>query len=198
MTNDETARFWNEQAARFDDEADHGLRDPAVRETWRRLLRSVLPEPPADVADLGCGTGSLAVLLAEDGFNVTGIDLSDEMISRARQKASIASVTATFRVGDASSPEIVASSMNAVLARHVTWALPDPADALARWAALLREHGCLILVEGRWSTGVGIGSADLTELVRPIIADVEVRQLTDDALWGAAMEDERYMLVART
>ena len=137
-------------------------------------------------------------LASFDGYNVTGIDLSNEMISRARHKASSASVTATFRVGDASSPEIVPSSMHAVLVRHVTWALPDPVDALTRWAALLREHGCLVLVEGRWSTGVGIGSADLTELVRPIISDVEVRQLTDDALWGSALEDERYMLVART
>ena len=61
---DETPQFWDEQVASFDDEADHGLRDIQTREAWRRLLGSVLPPPPAEVADLGCGTGSLSVLMA--------------------------------------------------------------------------------------------------------------------------------------
>ena len=42
---------------------------------------------------------------------------------------------------------------DAVLARHVLWALPDPADALARWLGLLGPGGTLVLVEGHWSTG---------------------------------------------
>lgn len=197
MSNDETAQFWNRQAASFDDEADHGLRDPIVRDAWQRLLRSVLPDPPAAVADLGCGTGSLAVLLAEEGYAITGIDLSTEMIARARRKASSAGVSATFREGDASRPEIVPASLDVALVRHVTWALPDPVDALTRWAALLRERGRLILIEGQWSTGVGIAAHALADLVRPIIPDIELRQLTDDALWGSHMEDDRYMLVAR-
>ena len=55
---------WDAQADAFDQPADHGLRDPAVRQAWRELLVSHLPEPPARVADLGCGTGTLSVLLA--------------------------------------------------------------------------------------------------------------------------------------
>ena len=59
--------YWDSQAAAFDDEADHGLRDPRVRDTWRRLLLTHLPPAPAAVADIGCGTGSLSVLLAAEG-----------------------------------------------------------------------------------------------------------------------------------
>jgi hypothetical protein len=32
------AAYWDRQAATFDEQPDHGLRDPDVREAWRRLL----------------------------------------------------------------------------------------------------------------------------------------------------------------
>ncbi|WP_240694671.1 class I SAM-dependent methyltransferase [Cryobacterium sp. SO1] len=53
-------RPWDGQANDFDDEADHGLQDPRVRAAWQSLLAPLLPERPARIADLGCGTGSLA------------------------------------------------------------------------------------------------------------------------------------------
>jgi len=198
MPTSETSRFWDGQVATFDDAADHGLRDTAVRDAWRRVLRSALPDAPADVADLGCGTGSLSVLLAEDGYRVTGLDLSPKMVAAASAKARAATVVATFRQGDASCPEIEPASMDAVLVRHVTWALPDPEAAIRRWTALLREGGRLVLIEGRWSTGTGISARDLEDIVRPIISNLEVRLLTEDALWGAPVIDERYVLVARS
>src|SRR6201995_958193 len=53
-----TEAFWDEQAAAFDTEPDHGLRDPVVRAAWAALLHELLPPAPAAVVDLGCGTGS--------------------------------------------------------------------------------------------------------------------------------------------
>ena len=77
--------MWDAEAPGFDDEPDHGLRDPLVRDAWRSLMRSVLPPIPARVADLGCGTGTLSLLLAEDGYAVDGVDFSPEMVRRARR-----------------------------------------------------------------------------------------------------------------
>ena len=57
------AAYWDNQAATFDEQPDHGLRDPHVRAAWEQLLLPRLPPAPAMVADLGCGTGSLSVLL---------------------------------------------------------------------------------------------------------------------------------------
>ena len=81
------AASWDDQAATFDEAPDHGLRDPRTREAWRRLLVEHLPAPPAEVVDLGCGTGSLSVLLGEQGHLVRGLDLSPAMVARARAKA---------------------------------------------------------------------------------------------------------------
>ena len=44
-------------------------------------------------------------------------------------------------------------SVDAVLARHLLWTLPDPLAALARWVRLVRPGGRLVLVEGRWWPG---------------------------------------------
>ncbi|TBL75372.1 class I SAM-dependent DNA methyltransferase [Paenibacillus thalictri] len=44
---------------------------------------------PATVVDLGCGTGTISLRLAELGMKVTGIDLSEEMLSIAAQKADL-------------------------------------------------------------------------------------------------------------
>ena len=64
------AEDWDSAASTFDEDADHGLRDPAVRAAWAGLLLPLLPEAPAAVLDVGCGTGSLSVLLAEAGHSV--------------------------------------------------------------------------------------------------------------------------------
>nr|WP_237048270.1 class I SAM-dependent methyltransferase [Lentzea guizhouensis] len=84
--------FWDEQAATFDDEPDHGLRDAEVRTAWADLLLPLLPPGPAEVVDLGCGTGSLAVLLAEAGHHVRGVDLAARMVEAAVAKAAAAGV----------------------------------------------------------------------------------------------------------
>ena len=82
------AAMWDREALTFDEAADHGLADPECRAAWRDLLRGRPAGPaPARVADLGCGTGTLSLLLAEQGYAVTGVDFSPAMVERARDKA---------------------------------------------------------------------------------------------------------------
>jgi ubiquinone/menaquinone biosynthesis C-methylase UbiE len=188
--------FWDEQAATFDDEPDHGLRDAGVRAAWAKLLLPLMPSGSSEVVDLGCGTGSLSVLLAEVGHHVRGVDLAARMVSVATAKARAAGVAAEFVQGDAAEPPYAPASADVVLARHVLWALPDPASALKEWVRLLRPGGRLVLVEGHWSTGSGLTSAECEALVRAVREDAAVTRLDDPALWGREIEDERYLLVS--
>ncbi len=119
------------------------------------------------------------------------------MVAAARAKATRAGVDLDVRQGDASTPPFEPGSADVVLARHVLWALPDPADALRRWATLLRPRGRLVLIEGRWSTGSGLTASECQTLVSGIPRDARVEHLDDPALWGRAIDDERYVLVSR-
>ena len=187
---------WDAEAAQFDTEPDHGLHDPLVREAWRSLLVSVLPSVPARIADLGCGTGTLTQLVAEEGHRADGVDFSPEMIRRAKAKAGSFPGVA-FVVGDAADPPLQHGAYAVALCRHVLWALPDPAAALSRWARLLSPDGRLALIEGSWSTGGGLPAARTVDLVREAGLDPELRMLDDPAYWGRTIDDERYLVVGR-
>jgi SAM-dependent methyltransferase len=53
------------------------------------------------VLDIGCGTGRHSVELAKRGYSVTGIDLSESMLARAREKAAEKNLKIDFRKADA-------------------------------------------------------------------------------------------------
>jgi demethylmenaquinone methyltransferase / 2-methoxy-6-polyprenyl-1,4-benzoquinol methylase len=54
---------------------------------WRRLTAEAVVRPGDGVLDACCGTGDLAVAAARAGGKVTGLDFSERMLERARQKA---------------------------------------------------------------------------------------------------------------
>jgi SAM-dependent methyltransferase len=53
-----------------------------AKQIWARMDRY-----PSRIADLACGTGSVAILFAKEGLTVTGIDLSEEMLAVSFDKA---------------------------------------------------------------------------------------------------------------
>lgn len=53
------------------------------------------------IIDIGCGTGRHAIELTKRGYNVSGVDLSENQIKRAREKAQAAGVTIDFQTQDA-------------------------------------------------------------------------------------------------
>jgi SAM-dependent methyltransferase len=158
------------------------------------------------VADLGCGTGSLSVEMARLGHRVTGVDLAEEMVRAAREKALISRVDVEFLRGDAGWPPLSDASFDAVLVRHLAWTLPDPERAISRWSELLTSDGRLVMIEGVWGAdlrdpglpwGGGVSASVLIPWLERRFATVEHHPLThDDALWGGSVNDERYAVVA--
>lgn len=56
--------------------------------------------PPAKIIDLACGTGTATLMLAEAGFSLTGLDISDEMLAVARAKSDSKKIGIGWRQGD--------------------------------------------------------------------------------------------------
>lgn len=196
MDQNNTVRMWDLEAARFDEAADHGLNDPAVRAVWRDLLLEALPPAPARIADLGCGTGTLTELLADEGFAVDGIDFSPRMVQLAQQKTS-GRRDITITQGDAAAPPLPPAAYEVVLCRHVLWALPDPSAALRHWLNLLRPDGRLVLIEGSWSTGAGLTAEQTVALLADVGRTAIVTALDDSTYWGRVITDERYIVMSR-
>ena len=58
---------------------------PLESETWRMLVR-LLGDVSGSLLDVGCGTGSFTAALAERGWDVTGVDVSEDMLRRAEAR----------------------------------------------------------------------------------------------------------------
>lgn len=142
--------LWNRASAEYDGEPTHGIHDARQEEAWRTALRAMLPPPPADVLDAGTGTGAIALLAASLGHRVRGVDLSEGMLARARQKAAESRLSVRFETGDAMDPGGEAGSLDALVSRHVLWTLTDPKRALRNWLRLLRPGGKLAVIDGLW------------------------------------------------
>lgn len=66
----------------------------APYDDWAKLVKNEMPS--GNVLDLGSGTGECSLRLAESGFNVTAVDLSEHMLSVAQDKAMQNKLTLQF------------------------------------------------------------------------------------------------------
>lgn len=107
------------------------------------LLDLLNPHPGEKIIDLGCGTGSLTLEIAERGSEVLGIDGSPEMIARARAKYPDLS----FVVGDAAEFS-VAEPYEAVFSNAALHWMPDPDAVIARVYEALEPGGRFVAEMG--------------------------------------------------
>jgi SAM-dependent methyltransferase len=188
--------FWDHQAVDFDQEPDHGLADPAIRAAWREMIVPWLV-PESRLLDLGCGTGSLSLVLAEAGWTVDGLDFSPAMVAQAQAKLSASALDGRARFWQADAFAFrSAAEYQGLICRHLLWLAEDPANVLAGWRECLVPGGRLVLVEGQWHTGVGLPKSRLAELAMPGWELEALLDLSDRAdLWGRAVNDERWLAV---
>ena len=126
------------QAARF--ERSPVAADPAALRRWVEFAS--LP-PRARVLDAGCGPGLVSEAFLADGHRVHGVDLSDEMIARARARCAPFGDRASFERG--SLFELVpAEPFDAAVSRYVIHHVEDPLAFVRRQAELLRPGGVLV------------------------------------------------------
>jgi len=119
------------------------------------LLRAraimTLVRPPLRVADIGTGTGVLALELARQGLDVVGIDRSEAMLETARQKWANESPgapgTIAFQAGDAHALPLPDASVDAAFAHMVLHSLEDPERAVREMARIVRPGGRVVLVD---------------------------------------------------
>ena len=150
----EVAHYWTKRADSFA-EAKHDEAHSYKAELWRRELTERLPQGSnIRILDVGCGAGFFEMLLAPLGYSITGIDLTPDMISKAKQlAASHRSASAEFCVMDAEHPAFPDGFFDAVISRNLTWTLPHPADAYREWHRVLKPGGVLLNYDAEYAKG---------------------------------------------
>lgn len=61
---------------------------------------------------------------------------------------------------------------------------------------LLKPGGTVALIEGNWSTGVGLTVAQTEQIVLRVCGEVQVTPLTQPMYWGKGITDDRYLVVS--
>jgi len=110
----------------------------AIRDMLLRVLRD---HPRAvkvlEVADIGCGAGTLSLLWAELGHRVHGLDVNEPLLTLAKQRAAESHYDIDFRLGSATALPWPDSSMDVCM-------VPELPEHVAEWETCLREF-CRVL-----------------------------------------------------
>jgi SAM-dependent methyltransferase len=144
-----TRDYWDAAAAHFDDEPDHGLRDPTIRQAWTELLQESLPFQAGKVLDIGCGTGGAVLLMAKAFPQSTfvGYDISQFALARANERLVASGLTNASFVDPRTNPLPTDHQVDFVTTCDCSHARPHPADMLRAIRNSLADDGVWLLVD---------------------------------------------------
>ena len=132
------------------------LMDDVDYEAWADYIDRMLQKhggPGKRLLDLGCGTGCISIPLAQRGYQVTGVDISEEMLAAAREKSRALQLDIDWRKQDLTSLQLFDEAGNemvfdaAIATFDVFNHLTDPEDLQMLFHTLnplLADEGVLL------------------------------------------------------
>ena len=147
-------KYWTQRSHDFGTVRKNELENE-MGQRWLHEIERFLPEGrKLDILDVGTGTGFFAVLLAQQGHRVEGIDLTPAMLEEARTLAKQRNLDITFREMDAQNLAYPDDTFDVVISRNLTWTLPDPERAYASWFRVLKPGGVLLNFDADYAAHV--------------------------------------------
>jgi SAM-dependent methyltransferase len=143
-----------------------------------RLVRHARVRSGDRLLDVGCGTGVVAITAAKQGAHVAGIDLTPELLERARQNSNISEVTIDWREGDAENLPFDAGSFDVVVSQFGHIFAPRPEVAVAEMLRVLKPGGTIAFSTWPPELHVGRSFALISKYLPPPPG------VPSPALWG--------------
>ena len=120
--------------------------DLATRELRRRSLARLKDHPRSQVLLVGVGTG-LDIPHLPDRHGYTGIDLTPAMLTRAQRRAQALALQIELQEADAHALPFDPERFDVVVMHLILAVVPDPAQALAEAARVLRPGGRILILD---------------------------------------------------
>lgn len=140
-----TDRFWDRIAKRY---AARPVADEASYQKKLEITRAYLDET-SDVLEIGCGTGSTAILHAPRVRHIRAVDCSANMLDIASEKALEAGVTnIDFEKADIDGLDLPQARYDVVLALSILHLVDDRDAVIARLFDALKPGGVLVSSTG--------------------------------------------------
>jgi SAM-dependent methyltransferase len=142
--NSAQAEYWNASAGqRWTDQQEH--QDQVLRPVSDRLIAVASPKPDDRVIDVGCGCGATTIDFAarvSPGGEVLGLDISEPMLARARERAP-KNLPIRFERADATVYDFEPGRADLVASRFGIMFFADPARSFANLRKSLKPGGRL-------------------------------------------------------
>ena len=137
------AAYWDDAAHRYD--AGHMIGNITA---WQNVLRGFVgPNAKAKIIDVATGTGMIACTLGECGYqDITGIDLSEQMMRVAMDRAAEKNLSIPFIYGNAMELPCPDCAVDVVVSCRLLWTLSEPKAALAEWLRVLKPGGRIVAI----------------------------------------------------
>lgn len=138
---DEAEKQWDERAENWHSNSKEMWETGSRKDIIPFLTRHVAGE--LSICDLGCGDGYASYKLASKGFKVTGIDLSEQMLEKAMERAK--DTTAQFLKADISNIPVETDSFDAIMAINSLEWTESPLDVLLEMKRVVKSDGLICI-----------------------------------------------------
>ena len=172
--------------------ADEGLKT-RLREIWmagdydrfsrylegsaKDFYARLSPIPGSRLLDVACGSGQLALMAAKDGLEVTGIDIANNLVERARTRAREAKVHARFEEADAEALPFQDESFDVVVSLIGAMFAPRPHLVARELLRVCRPGGTLAMAN--WTPEGFVG-----QMFKTVSKFIAPSGMPSPVLWG--------------
>ena len=136
--------YWTKRSDSFLEQRRAELKSPLAGRWLTEIQRQIPTDRKLRILDVGCGSGFFSILLAKQGYDVTGTDLTPEMVVNSKKLAKEEGVDCRFLVMDAEKLEFADAAFDVVISRNLTWTLPYADVAYKEWKRVLKPGGILL------------------------------------------------------
>jgi len=144
-----------------------------AREFYERLL----VVPGYRLLDVGCGSGLLALMAAKDGLDVTGVDIADNLVERARVRAQAEGLVVRFEEADAEALPFEDASFDVVASRIAAMFAPRPDLVAKELLRVCKPEGTIAMAN--WTPQGFVG-----QMFKTISTFIAPSGMPSPVLWG--------------